>query len=769
MLPDIFGGYSTLNEESFFWTWNPKEGTRPSKIQFKVTAINARHASSTEWIYWVVSSPVIQFRQNIPFTKQSDFLPEKYYCYKDIVHAQSERNFVLEKDQSEIIHMSQEFLEDLYPELRIPASTNTFFQKTPESTSSTPGSDNKTADTAQMTSGVCTNDKSLIKKYGNTRFAYMIPDIASGFNTLNQESFFWTWNPKEELRKSTTEHTKSPFRLLPSPTVESTIIINEVTTTMPSVFLNQLPVEYDETEGVVCTTLDYFNVDVDPLKTPPPVYIKLYEIMGDSNADVLSVVLHRQRSISFHYVSVTALNQNGVPAGHFGNKACPDPNTKMKGLRVFDEECTDDPQLIRKYGHTRYASIIIPFEPTEGESLDQESIFWYWNAKDGDRPEKIQFKMIVVRETGIQENPKEYWIQVRSPVVRFREKIKTKGFNREDDGSNSCYVNKLSETSDRNFYIDPSDSQIPMNKVFMSSLLALTDEGESTTESPVHSTSTSTNIDESTKTAIESSSTTPSESASTVSKDSSTSSPEWTTIEPVQGVPTLVQQGVMCNQVKHFEVEGRPSKSFSPVHLKIFEIMGDGNANTLAILIEPNSTAPVPSIQYLIIIALNEEGTPVGHFGHHACSDPNPQRQGRLQISHRCTTNKTLNQKYGPTRFAYLIPDVAAGYTSLNTETFFWTWNPVDGHRPRKIQFILTAIYENKSAIERYRYWITPSPVIEFLDKIKWTPLEDISHSMYPCYKNELTAWAERNFFLSTVPSEIKISDEFLEDLYPEL
>jgi hypothetical protein len=104
-----------LNEENAFWSWNPKDGDRPSRIQFRIAVIQL--LEGMDEALWVnVVSPVIEFREKFQYEKPSDAITKSGMCYENILTEASDRNFILSKNQTDI-GINMDYMLDLFPEI----------------------------------------------------------------------------------------------------------------------------------------------------------------------------------------------------------------------------------------------------------------------------------------------------------------------------------------------------------------------------------------------------------------------------------------------------------------------------------------------------------------------------------------------------------------------------------------------------------------------------------------------------------------------------
>ncbi|CAG7830930.1 unnamed protein product [Allacma fusca] len=293
----------------------------------------------------------------------------------------------------------------------------------------------------------------------------------------------------------------------------------------------------------------------------------------------------------------------------------------MAGIRKLDR-CIKNPSLIKKYGNTRFV-YIIPNKNKNYVKLDEESIFWFWSPKDGPRPTSVQFKALIVRETGNVAKPKEFWAGIDSPVINVMKAAELKTSYSLGNETYHCYKEKVTEDSRRRFYIS-SRMNINMNRQFLSSVESYTE--ESSTVDP----GTSSHADH---------------SESSVGESSSS---ELTTgLTPATSVtkPNLVKLNAICKGVK-FDIigKGKPQTKPPPVRLHIYEIEGDSNVNTLSLLVKRNTSF---TFEYLVVLALNEDEVPTGHFIHQPCPDYRQKTQGRRHVSAFCPEESASPRKHG--------------------------------------------------------------------------------------------------------------------------
>ena len=109
-------GQTTLSEEQdAFWSWHPKDGARPSKVQFRVAIVKTE--DSKDRIFWVnIVSPVIEVRDKIKYVEANDADMEGVKCFANILDEKSDRNFIIATDQTPL-KVNMEYMIDLFPGL----------------------------------------------------------------------------------------------------------------------------------------------------------------------------------------------------------------------------------------------------------------------------------------------------------------------------------------------------------------------------------------------------------------------------------------------------------------------------------------------------------------------------------------------------------------------------------------------------------------------------------------------------------------------------
>ena len=83
-----------------------------------------------------------------------------------------------------------------------------------------------------------------------------------------------------------------------------------------------------------------FEITGYPQSSKPPFDLKVYELDGDSRAYTLHIVVKSTELL--HHASTMAVNEKGLPSGHFHAHACEDANEPQgkKSLNNFKIICT---------------------------------------------------------------------------------------------------------------------------------------------------------------------------------------------------------------------------------------------------------------------------------------------------------------------------------------------------------------------------------------------------------------------------------------------
>ena len=117
---DDEAGQKHLGTQSVFWSLGPKDFKAQSRIQFKLIAMRVIEGGKD--IYWLGQSPVIQFNPKLEYEAPNYILTQSSTCYTDVLTEHSKHNFAIAKDQN-TLKINMEYLQDLFPELGIRAST----------------------------------------------------------------------------------------------------------------------------------------------------------------------------------------------------------------------------------------------------------------------------------------------------------------------------------------------------------------------------------------------------------------------------------------------------------------------------------------------------------------------------------------------------------------------------------------------------------------------------------------------------------------------
>ena len=105
---------TALGEEDAFWSWHPKDGDRPKKLQFRLAAI--QDTKDNKKIFWVdILSPVIEVRDQVKYIEANDADMSGVKCYADILDDESDGNFIIASDQTPL-KVNVKYMTDLFPD-----------------------------------------------------------------------------------------------------------------------------------------------------------------------------------------------------------------------------------------------------------------------------------------------------------------------------------------------------------------------------------------------------------------------------------------------------------------------------------------------------------------------------------------------------------------------------------------------------------------------------------------------------------------------------
>ena len=91
--------------------------------------------------------------------------------------------------------------------------------------------------------------------------------------------------------------------------------------------------------GLYCKNIREIDTDGDPQTTDPPLKLTIYELIGESSANTLHLFMHSPTQ-SYHYLVLMAINEKGIPTGHFHHQVCSDPNSELNGVHNINRYCT---------------------------------------------------------------------------------------------------------------------------------------------------------------------------------------------------------------------------------------------------------------------------------------------------------------------------------------------------------------------------------------------------------------------------------------------
>ena len=159
-----------------------------------------------------------------------------------------------------------------------------------------------------------------------------------------------------------TTTTVVPSTALITTTVITTVTPRTTTTTQPSSTTKLIqpttlstteepiiPIDYEDwgdftltplvRHGLYCKNIKDFNIGADPQQTNSPLKMELYELIAESSAYTLHLVMDLSPQ-SCQYVVLMAINEKGIPTGHFHHQVCSDAKTDLNGLHNINRYCT---------------------------------------------------------------------------------------------------------------------------------------------------------------------------------------------------------------------------------------------------------------------------------------------------------------------------------------------------------------------------------------------------------------------------------------------
>lgn len=110
--------------------------------------------------------------------------------------------------------------------------------------------------------------------------------------------------------------------------------------------------------GLFCKNIQAFDVDGVPQSSEVPLKITIYELKSPPTANTLHLLLHSPKQ-PYKYIVLMAINEKGVPAGHFHHQVCSDP-TIFNGWHNMGRYCTRrDGSKGEKWGVSRHCSTCV--------------------------------------------------------------------------------------------------------------------------------------------------------------------------------------------------------------------------------------------------------------------------------------------------------------------------------------------------------------------------------------------------------------------------
>lgn len=127
----------------------------------------------------------------------------------------------------------------------------------------------------------------------------------------------------------------------PAPTTSFNTSVSLITTELPkpsSVPNGQASplVRY----GHICQNIEEIEVDGKPQDEAPPFKVTVYELLGKSEVNSLHIVVSPTGLIPYHALVIQAINESGLPVGHFHYFPCKDPSSDPQGTRELSGFCT---------------------------------------------------------------------------------------------------------------------------------------------------------------------------------------------------------------------------------------------------------------------------------------------------------------------------------------------------------------------------------------------------------------------------------------------
>ena len=145
------------------------------------------------------------------------------------------------------------------------------------------------------------------------------------------------------------------YILAEAPTTTTAVATTSSTTDEPII-----PIDYEEwgdfaltplvQHGLYCKNIKDLAVNGRPQTTDLAIKLIVYELIADSSAFTLHLVAESS-SKAYHYFILMAINEKGIPTGHFHHQVCSDAKTDLNGMHNINRYCTKkEDGLGKKWG-----------------------------------------------------------------------------------------------------------------------------------------------------------------------------------------------------------------------------------------------------------------------------------------------------------------------------------------------------------------------------------------------------------------------------------
>jgi hypothetical protein len=200
-----------------------------------------------------------------------------------------------------------------------------------------------------------------------------------------------------------------------------------------------------------------------------------------------------------------------------------------------------------------------------------------------------------------------FWVNILSPVVEVNDKVRSEEADDMSMTGVKCYTDRVTEHAEGNFLIAPDQTALDVSMEYIGDLFPELRPPTQTT--PVSTTTIRPEPEE-----------------------------EWGDFI----LTPLIRHGLFCKNIKTLNITTDPTVNGPSVTVTVYGFKDPPGANTLHILV--NSTEPY---HYLVVMAVNENGLPTGHFHHQVCPDARAHN-GVHEINKYCTRRGSdVGNKWG--------------------------------------------------------------------------------------------------------------------------